>query len=282
MKKEKKILDPADGNMPCNYISLDMDYPRSKGGIESFLWYIYHRNIEVIIGHDGEWYIVVKGKCSKLSGTRCLASSDQPENCLMHGEKPRSLNDVAKFRFTTEIDLLLYLREHRPALFKKLNPATQKAARNGNGPSLQKNKKVIVKSRDTADVLDETHDCSKCDKCCTYLNITVDKPTSVKDVKNLLWYVYHENCDLNLDEDGGWSVVFHNRCDMLDRHGLCSVYERRPSICSQFSSNNCHGLDFGNSVKEFFPTGKKLISYFSRKRGALFKKFTPQMKKLAE
>ena len=282
MKKEKDVLNPANGDMPCNYVSIDMDYPRSKSGIEAYFWYLYHKNVEVIIDHEGEWFIIVKGKCSKLSGKRCLINNYQPENCMQHGEKPRSLNEVAKYRFPTEQDLLAYLKDHRPALFKKLYPASRRILKNGNQVISKKPLKVKKTSAANSSTLHDSHDCSKCDLCCTYLNITVDKPKSEKDVKNLLWYVYHDNCHLNLDEDGGWSVVFHNRCDMLDQNGLCGIYERRPSICRSFSSNNCHGTEYDNSVKEYFPTDKTLLSYFAKKRSALFKKFSPQLRKLAK
>lgn len=116
-------------------------------------------------------------------------------------------------------------------------------------------------------------DCSECAVCCTYLNIVVERPNDVEDVETLLSYIYHKNADLCLDEDGDWSVVFHNRCKQLDKNNLCKIYERRPYICRNFSEKNCHGDDFSESVKKHFSDEKDLMDYLGKRRPALYRKF---------
>jgi hypothetical protein len=274
--KDVEILDPKRGAFPCNHISLEMNYPRSKGDIESFLWYLYHEGVEVIIGNDGEWYIVVKGKCKQLKRGRCLIADRQPVQCLQHGDVPRSIKSISRFHFKTELDILVYLKEKRPALFKKLHAKTRKIAVTGKAvakPKTAKGKKFV---------LDGEHECSSCDTCCTYLNIVADRPTDEEDVNELLWYINHKNCEINHDEDGGWSILFRTACELLGRNGLCGIYERRPTVCKTFSSNNCHGNEFDNSVKMKFPTEKSLLAYLSKKRPGLFKKLSPKIKKAAK
>jgi len=274
--KETELLDPKNGSFPCNHISLEMNYPRSKGDVESFLWYLYHEGVEVMIGKNGEWYIVVKGKCKQLKGGKCLVAKRQPIQCLQHGDEPRSIKSISKFHFETELEILLYIKEHRPALFKKLHAKTKKIAITGKAEP--KPKKANAKKV----VLDPEHECSSCDTCCTYLNIVADRPSDEDDVNELLWYINHKNCDINHDEDGGWSILFKAKCELLGQNGLCSIYERRPTVCKTFSSNVCHGDDFQKSVKMGFPDEKSLLVYLSKKRPGLYKKLSPKMKKIGK
>lgn len=269
---EKLKVDPRECAISCNYLNLEMEYPRTKGDVESFLWYLYH-GVSVYIGKNGRWYLNARSRCGKLSkDKKCSVADRQPEVCAQHsGNGAKKLKDVIRYNFKNETELLAYLKEKRPALFKKLHPATRSIA-NGGGRS------ALKKSSCTAAT---ASNCDDCGLCCTYLNITVDRPTSEEDVKTLMWYQYHKKAELYFDKDGDYSLVFNKRCEQLDENNLCAIYERRPSICRQFSAKNCHGKEFGNTVKAHFDTEETLIRFFKKKRPGLFKKMSGKLQALA-
>jgi len=272
----KKPVDPRLSSISCLNVIMEMDYPRSVPQIESFLWYIYH-DTEVYVGKDGRWYLKVPSRCSRLSKEmRCTVSVRQPGKCSeFAGNGATSLDDVAKARFRTERELLAYLKARRPALFKKLRTATRRML-SAEAPA----KSAPVKKKPS--LPSETATCVECKGlCCTYLNIVVDRPVDQEDVEELLWYQYHASSDLHLDTDGEYSVLFRTPCHQLDKNYLCKIYTRRPSICRQFSINNCHGSDFDNSVKIHFDSEEKLLGHLKQKRPGLFKRLPEKLRALA-
>lgn len=118
--------------------------------------------------------------------------------------------------------------------------------------------------------------------CCAYLNIVVENPRAPQEVNDLLWYIYHQASELYLDVDGDWSVVFHQKCVHLDEKNRCGIYERRPTVCRQFSANGCHGGNFTESVKEHFRTDRDFIHWIKNRRPALFKRLKPDVRRLAK
>lgn len=313
MRKEK--LDPRQSDFACNHVSIEMEYPRTGTDIEAFLFYLYHERIEVFIDSYSGWHVLARGRCSQLSPKNaCRISNRQADECLQHGEDGGSIEEVAKFHFRNEYELVTYIRERRPALFKKLHPNTQKVADLPKPPKKSKPETgfVLVTQptgsierldqayRSFADVspkswldngknakiptsneLDEDHKCFDCNSCCTYLNIIVDKPNKEDYINALLWYINHAGCELYLDKDRDWSVLFRGRCRQLDSNGLCGIYDRRPSICRRFPSDQCHGYDVVETVKEYFASERQLMSYLSRQRPGLFNKLRPELKELA-
>lgn len=122
-----KRADPRTNDLSCRYVNIMMNYPTKRGGIDTFLWYIYHGDAQVYIGKDGEWYLLVPSSCVHLTkGNRCKLEGRQPDYCTQHGHlKATDIHDVAKHVFTNEVELLTYLKERRPKLFARLPDATR-------------------------------------------------------------------------------------------------------------------------------------------------------------
>ena len=57
--------------------------------------------------------------------------------------------------------------------------------------------------------------CTECGKCCTYVSVGINEPSSVRNASDILWYLYHEQVSIYRDGDGEWSVVFETRCRHL-------------------------------------------------------------------
>jgi len=97
----------------------------------------------------------------------------------------------------------------------------------------------------------------------------------------LLWYQYHKNTNLHLDQENDYGLHFQNRCNQLDENNLCKIYNRRPLICRQFRLSGCHGNDINESVKLKLDTEQALMGHLKKRRPALFRKLSRKLRKLA-
>jgi len=74
--------------------------------------------------------------------------------------------------------------------------------------------------------------CDQCDgKCCRYVALEIDAPTSKREYDYIRWYLLHRNVYVFVDHDGGWFVEFETDCDQLANDHSCRIYESRPRIC---------------------------------------------------
>jgi Fe-S-cluster containining protein len=81
--------------------------------------------------------------------------------------------------------------------------------------------------------------CLECGKCCTYVGVGINTPSTARYATDVLWYLYHESVYVHRDGDGEWSVHFETRCRNLSDDLLCRIYEERPHICRAFDNVTC-------------------------------------------
>jgi uncharacterized protein len=81
--------------------------------------------------------------------------------------------------------------------------------------------------------------CTQCARCCRYVGVGINAPTTPRLATDVLWYLYHEQVSIYRDEQGEWSVMFETRCRKLRDDLLCGVYEARPHICRSFDNTTC-------------------------------------------
>jgi uncharacterized protein len=81
--------------------------------------------------------------------------------------------------------------------------------------------------------------CIECAKCCTYVGVEINTPTTARYATDVLWYLYHENTYVYVDGDGEWSVHFEARCRNLGDDLLCGIYADRPHVCRSFDNTTC-------------------------------------------
>jgi hypothetical protein len=82
-------------------------------------------------------------------------------------------------------------------------------------------------------------ECTECARCCTYVAVGINPPTTPRLATDVLWYLYHESVYVYADADGEWSVVFETRCRNLGEDRRCGVYGERPHICRGFDNRSC-------------------------------------------
>ncbi|HXK09137.1 MAG TPA: YkgJ family cysteine cluster protein [Vicinamibacteria bacterium] len=82
-------------------------------------------------------------------------------------------------------------------------------------------------------------ECTDCGRCCTYVGIGINPPTSPRHATDILWYLYHQGVYVYVDAEGEWSVHFETRCRNLGVDLRCGVYLDRPHICRSFDDRTC-------------------------------------------
>jgi len=96
--------------------------------------------------------------------------------------------------------------------------------------------------------MEKDNPCSGCDLCCRHIALEIDKPETEKEFDQIRWFLVHKNVWIFIDNDGSWNMQVNTPCEKL-KDGLCSIYEKRPKICQDYSSDNCEKNGDGDSFK---------------------------------
>ncbi len=111
---------------------------------------------------------------------------------------------------------------------------------------------------------------SLCDQCaalcCRYFALPLDNPKTARDYDNIRWYLIHENVVAYIEE-GQWYIGILNKCKHLQPDNRCGIYETRPRICREYTTDNCdfHGGEYNFEV--LFTSGEQLLAYARKKLG---------------
>jgi Fe-S-cluster containining protein len=85
--------------------------------------------------------------------------------------------------------------------------------------------------------------CNHCRaKCCRYFAFPIDKPTDWQDFDYLRWYLMHERASVFIEE-GCWYMLVHNPCQHLREDQRCDIYDTRPQICRDYTTQDCEYED---------------------------------------
>lgn len=96
-------------------------------------------------------------------------------------------------------------------------------------------------------------------KCCKYFALPIDTPEDERDWQFIRWYLLHEAATL-FKEDEHWYLLVHTQCKHLQPDNRCGIYDTRPTICREYSTENCEYddqwlyelyLETGQQVAEF-------------------------------
>ncbi len=96
-------------------------------------------------------------------------------------------------------------------------------------------------------------------KCCRYFAFPIDAPKNRKDFDHLRWYMIHGRVAIFVDE-GTWYLMVYADCKHLQPDQMCGIYEDRPQICRDYSTENCEYEGEGVYDK-FFETPEQLWEY---------------------
>lgn len=89
--------------------------------------------------------------------------------------------------------------------------------------------------------------CSECNQeCCKSVIVEIDKPETLQDWEDIKWQVAHKNVRVLLDNEASWCIEFLTECDEMDENGRCKIYDKRPKMCREHSSENCIVNGYGD------------------------------------
>ena len=87
-------------------------------------------------------------------------------------------------------------------------------------------------------------ECKKCSDCCCHIAAEIDPPDNIEQYKNFLDYLKLDDVKIYLDDEESWCILIEHKCTWLGSDGLCTDYLNRPTICREYSSENCtHTID---------------------------------------
>jgi Fe-S-cluster containining protein len=86
-------------------------------------------------------------------------------------------------------------------------------------------------------------------KCCRYIALEIDTPRSRADFDDLRWYLCHKQTVIYVSDDK-WYLHMLVDCRYRGPDSLCTIYDRRPKICREHSTEDCeHGEPWEYQLK---------------------------------
>lgn len=102
--------------------------------------------------------------------------------------------------------------------------------------------------------------CSYCTaKCCRYFALPIETPDSWEDFDHIRWYLLHGRCAVFVDDDV-WYLMVYGDCQHIQEDYRCGIYEDRPQICRDYTTDNCE-YDNDSCYERFFETAEQVWEY---------------------
>jgi Fe-S-cluster containining protein len=96
-------------------------------------------------------------------------------------------------------------------------------------------------------------------KCCKYFALPIEKPETLADFDFVRWYLLHGRASVFL-EDETWYLLVHTDCKHLQADNRCGIYETRPQICRDYTTDNCEYEDSW-TYDGYFETPEQIFEY---------------------
>ena len=96
-------------------------------------------------------------------------------------------------------------------------------------------------------------------KCCKYFALPIETPESLKDWEFVRWYLLHEGATV-FKEDDQWYLLVYSTCKHLQSDNRCGIYETRPPICREYSTDNCE-YDDDWLYEQYLETSEQVWEY---------------------
>ncbi len=99
--------------MCCEYVTVELDRPRSKTDYDALMWHLLHEDTNVFIDHDGDWYVEFQSRCTALNESgECSIYDERPKVCRDHDRENCEASGGSPYRehFATKSQLIRYLK----------------------------------------------------------------------------------------------------------------------------------------------------------------------------
>ena len=121
--------------------------------------------------------------------------------------------------------------------------------------------------------------CDHCTaKCCRYFALPIETPTDRQGYDYIRWFLLHERASIFI-EDETWYLLVHTECRHLQSNNMCGIYETRPQICRDYTTDKCEYEDTW-CYEQYFETPEQMQEYIEatqpRRRGETLRTPKPQ------
>jgi Fe-S-cluster containining protein len=96
-------------------------------------------------------------------------------------------------------------------------------------------------------------------KCCRYFALPIETPEDFADFEYIRWYLLHAEATV-FTEDGDWYLMVHTECKHLQEDNRCGIYETRPDICREYTTDDCE-YDDEWVYEHYFETPEQVFEY---------------------
>jgi Fe-S-cluster containining protein len=96
-------------------------------------------------------------------------------------------------------------------------------------------------------------------KCCRYYSLPLEKPTTRKDFDYIRWFLLHGRSAVYI-EDGSWYLLVYSDCEHLQPDNRCGIYDTRPQICREYTTDKCE-YDDDWTYERFFERPEQVEEY---------------------
>ncbi|MCA9138894.1 MAG: YkgJ family cysteine cluster protein [Planctomycetales bacterium] len=111
--------------------------------------------------------------------------------------------------------------------------------------------------------------CEHCTaKCCHYFALPIDQPKGRKDFDYIRWYLLHDRATIFV-EDQNWYLLVYTTCKHLRDDHRCGIYETRPQICRDYTTDECE-FDDDWCYEQYFETPEQIDEYADALYGPQF------------
>ncbi len=96
-------------------------------------------------------------------------------------------------------------------------------------------------------------------KCCRYFALPIEAPTTWSDFEYLRWFLMHGQASA-FTEGKIWYLMVHTDCKHLQSDHRCGIYETRPHICREYTTDDCE-YDDDWVYERYFETSEQVAEY---------------------
>lgn len=114
--KNKRLCDNCD--LCCQYVTVEIDKPKSKSAHDNIIWLLLHENVNVFTDHDNDWYVEFI--------TPCQAWDKKTKLCAIYKNRPQICRDYK------QKDCVKYVKEPAEKIYFKKAEDFKKYLKNKN------------------------------------------------------------------------------------------------------------------------------------------------------
>ena len=96
-------------------------------------------------------------------------------------------------------------------------------------------------------------------RCCRYYALPIETPKTWDDFSHIRWYLLHGHSSIFVEDDT-WYLMVYGDCKHLLPDNRCGIYDDRPHICREYSTDNCE-YDDDTCYDKLFESPEQIWEY---------------------